>query len=169
MKRLLLAVLLPLLAADAARAAPVPPEQPPGAAPEIVLARKDGRMVTVEITVVAPVTIVRQVTENVGGMTVTRNVPETRLMPRREMRQYAIEEVRGWTADGKQLDAETLAKRLEKGGPVLLSRDGKPLSAAYRELLKDDALILSLPQQSGPGNPPPPPPPREKQPEPIDK
>src|SRR5437867_4172524 len=73
-------------------------------------------------------------------------------------------EVRGWTADGKQLDAEALAKRLEKGGPVLLARDGKPLSAAYRALFKDDALILSLPQKSGPGNPPP-----DRPREPIDK
>ena len=52
---------------------------------------------------------------------------------------------RGVTADGRTVNAETLAKLLTKERPVLVARDGKKPDPFLLQLYKEDAIVLVLP------------------------
>jgi hypothetical protein len=147
MKRILSAVLA-LVVPASLLAAPVP--EPPGPAPEITIVRKEGGNLIREVIVYKAVPVTREIAVVVDGKTVKRTVTEAQLVPVTELQAVPLKDVRAWTGDGKPLDADALARRLEKQTPVLISRDGRPLSAAYRALVRDDAIILALPQTEGP-------------------
>jgi hypothetical protein len=91
----------------------------------------------------------------VDGKATKMVVTEQQFVPVTERHAVPLKDVRAWTADGKVLDTDTLARRLDKRTPVLLSRDGRPLGAAYRGLFRDDAVILALPPMKAPEPLPP--------------
>ena len=56
-------------------------------------------------------------------------------------------QVRG--LDGKAVDRNTLARRLARETPMLLSADGKPVDPFYLQVLKAGTLVLVLPRTEG--------------------
>jgi len=53
------------------------------------------------------------------------------------------------TAGGKEVSKEDAIKKLAKGGVVVISADGKKVSAAYLKVFKDDVLVLTSPDLRG--------------------
>lgn len=57
-----------------------------------------------------------------------------------------VKELTITTADGKKLDNAEALKKLEKGGVVVVSGDGKPVSPTFLKVFKDDTLVLCSPE-----------------------
>lgn len=53
------------------------------------------------------------------------------------------------TASGKKVDVADAMKQLKNGGVVVVSADGKPVSASHLKLFKDDVLVLASPELVG--------------------
>ena len=47
------------------------------------------------------------------------------------------------TADGKKVEKEEGFKKLAKGGIVVISADGQPVSPVFLKVFKDDTLVLT--------------------------
>jgi hypothetical protein len=63
---------------------------------------------------------------------------------REEVLKYLLAETKIKTVDGKELDRKVAAKELKKGQPVILVSSALKLSAAYKGLFRDDAIILEV-------------------------
>jgi hypothetical protein len=147
MKRILPA-LLALLVAESLFAAPVP--EAAGPAPDVAIVTRDGDNLVWDVTVYKAVPVAKEVVVVIDGKATKKVITETQMVPVHETQLLPLKDIRAWTADGKPLDAAALARRLDRKTPVLLSRDGRPLGAAYRGLFRDDAIILALPQSQPP-------------------
>jgi hypothetical protein len=56
-----------------------------------------------------------------------------------------------WTGtDGKEVSAESVAKRLKPGVTIVLSADGAAVDEAYLRMFKEDTLVLIVPQEELP-------------------
>jgi len=84
-------------------------------------------------------------------------VKAVELVPVTEMvkSKTALKDVKAFSADGKPVAADDLKKRLAKPTVVLASPLPGPPPAEWKQLLRDDALVVFLPPQ-GPAFPLPP-------------
>ncbi len=134
-------------------AAPVPAPAPPvpaGPAPRILelKADADGKiMVVVTRTEKFQPPPGAVVNPNVAGPVVARA---------KQVELSEVKDLTVTTADGKKLDTEEAIKKLVKGGTVVVSADGKPVSPTFLKMFKDDVLVLASPELMGgalPGKP----------------
>jgi hypothetical protein len=138
--------------------APVPPtpDAPPaGTAPRLVELKSDANgkiTVTVmrtemqKVPVAAPPAVAGAPP---GGnpAPAIREVPVTRTMV---VELGDVKDLAITTADGKKLEKEEGLKKLGKGGIVVISGDGKPVSPTFLKVFKDDTLVLASPELAGP-------------------
>jgi len=130
-----------------ALAAPVPPPGAPvpaGVAPRVVELKPDTNgKVTVAIirTEMQKVQLAPPGLPGAGGApgVVEREVAVTRQMM---VELGEVKDLTITTADGKKLDKDEALKKLEKGGIVVISGDGNPVSPAFLKVFKDDTLVL---------------------------
>jgi hypothetical protein len=135
--------------------APVPPPATPvatGAAPRVMELKPNGEgkiVVTVLRTEMqkVPVAAGNAVLPNGGANVVQREVMITRQVT---VELGEVKELTIATADGKKLEKEEAIKKLEKGGIVVVSADGNPVSPAFLKVFKDDTLVLSAKELAGP-------------------
>jgi RNA polymerase sigma factor (sigma-70 family) len=76
-------------------------------------------------------------------------VPVTsyRLQVQERLRQFGLDQVKGFRPDGTVIASSDLAKRLgKKSVPVLVSADGKPVDPRHLRVVKEDTIILIVPQ-----------------------
>ncbi|MBY0456574.1 MAG: hypothetical protein K2V38_04500 [Gemmataceae bacterium] len=152
--------MLTSLVLTAAIAAPVPapqPAAPTGAAPQIVELKPnaDGK-----ITIAVSRMEKMEVRPAIGiavppGGVAPQPAP---IQPPAQVREFVrrmnvelstVKDLVVTTADGKKIETEEALKKLEKGGIVVVTTDGKPVSPAFLKLFKDDVLVLSSPELVG--------------------
>jgi hypothetical protein len=131
--------------------APVPadaPTAPTGPAPQVVELKPDANG-----KVMVTVTRMEQVNVGVGNAiapaggapaVITRQIQ--RMM---QVELGAVKDLAVTTAGGKKVDKADALKRVEKGGVVVVSTDGNPVSPAYLKVFKDDTLVLASPELKG--------------------
>ena len=71
----------------------------------------------------------------------------TKLSQETRLREYGLDKVGVFTAEGKGVPAQDALKRLAVGSMVLVSADGRPVEAAYLKLCKADTLVFVPPQE----------------------
>jgi hypothetical protein len=76
-----------------------------------------------------------------GGQIVIQGSMEATPVPLTEVKDLAVT-----TADGKKVEVADAAKRLAKGGVVVVSADGKPVDPQHLKLFKGDVLVLVAPE-----------------------
>lgn len=143
-----------------ALSAPVPPagDAPPAGTPPRLMELKPDAAGKLTVTVVRTEMQKVQVAGAVVGVggnaappaqppVAVREVPVTKQMvvDLAEVKDLTIS-----TADGKKLEKEDALKRLEKGGIVVVSGDGKPVSPTFLKVFKDDTLVLTSPELANP-------------------
>ncbi|MCI0702691.1 MAG: hypothetical protein L0241_16550 [Planctomycetia bacterium] len=132
-----------------ALAAPVPAPAPPmatGPAPRILELKADNNgKIMVAVTRMQKVQIGVGGAVNPGGgappAVITREVPVTKMVELKDVKDLTVT-----TADGKKMDTADALKKLEKGGIVVVSSNGKPVSPNFLKLFKDDVLVLVSPE-----------------------
>lgn len=60
-----------------------------------------------------------------------------------------MKHVHGYGIDGKRIEVKSIAERLKREIPVLVSMDGKPVDPFYLQLIKEGALVLVLYERDG--------------------
>jgi hypothetical protein len=158
----------PLLFAAALTAAyppaPTVEVKPTGTPPTVAVARIDGERLILTSTRIVTKYETRTVTVQVGDRTEQRTVTVPVLVPEQTETAYVLKDVKAFDIANKPIEAAKLAERLKSATPVVISGDGQPIGEAFRKLLKDDAILLTVPQAQ-PVPPPdkaPPPPPADK-------
>jgi hypothetical protein len=136
-------------------AAPVPVAPPApatgGAVPRLleVKANADGKiMVTVMRTSMEKVTVGGPV--GPGGAppaAITREVQVTKMVT---VELGDVKDLKITTADGKKVEVTDALKQLKDGAVVVVSADGKPVNPNFLKVFKDDVLVLSSPELTGP-------------------
>jgi hypothetical protein len=138
-------------------AAPVPAPTPPvasGPAPRLLelKANADGKiMVTVMRTEVQKIPVAAGVAQPGGAApaVVTREVRVSKMV---NVELNDVKDLKVTTADGKKLELADAMKKLKGGAIVVVSSDGKPVSPNFLKLFKDDVLVLTSPELTGPAN-----------------
>lgn len=136
-------------------AAPVPvkPETPPAGTPPRVMELKPDANGKVMVQVLR--TEMQQAPAAVAGAVDPAGArPPIREQAVQVTKQLMVElsEVKDLTistADGRKLDIAEGIKKLEKGGIVVISGDGKPVSPTFLKVFKDDTLVLVSPELAG--------------------
>ncbi len=135
-------------ATDRSEGPPKPPDGPP---PSPILAKldRDGAL-TIRHVVLVPVLKEEEVTEKVRmgdkEVPVTRKVQKVSYQTKTV--SFTARRYRALGADGKDLDRQALAKRLQGWTAALLSQDGKPLDPYYRAFFQRDLPVIVLPPQA---------------------
>jgi hypothetical protein len=157
---------------------PIEPAKLPGIPPTVLVAQIDGEKLLITRSQLLTKYEQRTITRQVGNETVQETVAVPVLVQVPEVIPFPVKDVKAFDAANKPIDAEKVAERLKAATPVVISTDGQPVAEAYRKLLKDDAILLTLPhplppmRQAPPPPPdkvPPPPPPPDKAPKPVEK
>ncbi|VTR95051.1 unnamed protein product [Gemmata massiliana] len=133
-------------------AAPVPAPAPPvpaGPAPRILelKADADGKIMVI---------VTRTEKLLPPGAAANPNVGVPAIARAKQVELSEVKDLTVTTADGKKLDTEEAIKKLVKGGTVVVSADGKPVSPTFLKMFKDDVLVLASPELMGgvlPGKP----------------
>jgi hypothetical protein len=150
-------MLASLLLAALSPAAPIPKDTTPtGPAPRVVELKpgQDGK-ITITVrrtdTVKVPVAVGNAINPNGGPPPAVKEVEQKRT-------RYAtvelgdVKELKAYTAAGKELDLkETLAK-LQGGGVVVMSADGKRVDSIFTRVFKEDTVVLVSPEFVGLSN-----------------
>jgi hypothetical protein len=158
-----------LTAALALAYPPAPPAEakPTGTPPTFSVAKIDGERLTLTSTRIVTKYETRTATVQVGDRTEQRTVVVPVQVPEQAQTTYALKDVKAFDAANKPIEAAKLTERLKDPTAVVVSGDGQPVGEAFRKLLKDDAILLTVPQaQPVPPPdkaPPPPPPPPSKE------
>jgi hypothetical protein len=129
-------------------AAPVPvqADKPIGPTPTFSVAKVEGERLTLTTTrLVIEFVPTTQTVEN-GNKKVTQivMVPVQKVIS--EVKASEIKDVKGFDTANKPIDAAKLAERLKTATPVVISADGQAIDETFRKLLKDDAILLIVPQ-----------------------
>jgi hypothetical protein len=128
--------------------APVPPQadKPIGATPTMSVAKVDGDRLTLTTTRTVIEFVLETRTVDIGGKTATQTVtiPVQKMIS--EVKACEMKDVKGFDPANKPIDAAKLAERLKAATPVFISADGQPIDEAFRKLLKNDAILLIVPQ-----------------------
>jgi hypothetical protein len=156
-----------LLSAAYPPAPPPPAEKPLGPPPQILVASVEQGKLLVNRTVYIPKVVERIITVQDGNKTIQQKVAVTEMVPEMRTTTYDLSGVKAFDGAGKEIDAKTLAERLKKATPVVVSSDGQPVDAQFLQLLKTEAVVLVVadmkPGKTGvplpPDRVPPPPPP----------
>jgi len=140
-------------------AAPVPVAPPApattGPIPRLMEMKADANgkiMVTITRTSMEKITIGQGNAINPNGaapVVITREVPVTKMVI---VELGDVKDLKIMTADGKKLEVADAVKSLKDGAVVVVSADGKPISPNYLKLFKDDVLVLTSPELTGPTN-----------------
>jgi hypothetical protein len=80
---------------------------------------------------------------------ITREVPVTKMIT---VELGDVKDLKVTTADGKKVEVADAVKKLKDGGVVVVSADGKPVNPNFLKVFKDDVLVLTSPELSGPAN-----------------
>jgi hypothetical protein len=163
---------VPMLLAAVVLAAPVPTRPAAGPTsslpPRLVQAQTDpeGHLQLIEQSKVAvPVTYTVEVIRDGKKATEQRTAYRTTAQTRET--RYTLKAFRFYTADGKKIDPATVAERLKKRTPVVLSEPGLNVHPDYLRVFKADTLILvpeakAAPAPAAPAVPPPAPKPADR-------
>jgi hypothetical protein len=134
-----------------ALAAPVPPPAPPvasGPAPRLLELKPDASgKIMVAVVRMEKIQIGQGGAVLPGGAApavITREIARTSMVELSQVKDLTVT-----TADGKKLEVADALKQLDKGGTVIVSADGKPVSPNFLKLFKDDVLILASPELTG--------------------
>jgi hypothetical protein len=142
--------MLTALTLSFALGAPVPmgaaPDLPAGPAPRIVVLKPDPEgAVRIPVTradkAAAGVIVVGIAGNANGGQIVIDGPASSTPVPLTEVKDLKVT-----TANGKTVDVADAAKRLAKGGVVVVSADGKPVDPQHLKLFRDDVLVLVAPE-----------------------
>jgi hypothetical protein len=125
---------------------PVPAVKPVGPPPTMSVAKVEGERLTLTRTRVVIEFVTETIVVQEGNKTITRQVmvPVQKLVPEVTTRDLKV--VRGFDTANKPLDANKLAERLKTATPVFLSADGQPIDETFRKALKDDGILLIVPE-----------------------
>ncbi|MFQ3593899.1 MAG: hypothetical protein SNJ82_12030 [Gemmataceae bacterium] len=129
---------------------PEPEPKPKGPAP--VLVKISGKVDAVSVLVpqVRMVTIEKEVIEEKDGVKVAKRVREQIPQTFNRYVTFRLTGAKGQLASGKKLDADAVAKALDKEQVVALSVDGKPVDPAYLRMLKPGTLVIeATPSEAG--------------------
>jgi hypothetical protein len=121
-----------------------PPEKSLGLAPNILVATVAKDKLLVQRTVYVPTAKEVTLMVRVGDKIELRKNLVTVMVPNTEETAYELSKVTAFDGAGKALDAKTLAERLKKPAPVVISADGQPVDAQYLELLKPETTVLVI-------------------------
>jgi hypothetical protein len=91
----------------------------------------------------------------VNGQLVARMVNVTVPVYKLIKKAVPLTAVQGHGTDGRPIDPKRLRELLASEHAVLVSADGRPLDAFYRNMLKDGTLILVIGPAIAPAPPPP--------------
>lgn len=154
--------MIPLLLASLFVCAQDPEPEPKAKGPAPVLVKLSGKVDAVSVLVpqIRMMTIEKVVVEEKDGMKVTKKVREEIPQTINRYVTFRLTGAKGQLAGGKKLDAEAVAKALNKEQVVALSVDGKPVDPAYLRMLKPETLVIeaTAPEAAGGINVPVPPP-----------
>jgi hypothetical protein len=144
-----------LFAAVLAAAYPPAPVPPPelkttGTPPTIAVVQVDGENLKIIRNRIVTEYRTETVTVQQGNQTVTKTVVVPVMVPVQEVTNIVFKDVTGYDTANKPIEADKLAERLKKPTPVFISGDGQPIDEAFRKLLKDDVILLTVPQQPAP-------------------
>jgi hypothetical protein len=134
-----------LIAALLAAPGPDKPKFPQGATPTIATVaeiNKDAGTCTLRTTVTKPVTVSREIAENVNGVIVKKVVTQTRLITETKDEKVAVKDSPITDAEGNKVAEEDAWKRLTAGTTVVVSADGNKVDPAYLAAFKKDTLVL---------------------------
>lgn len=132
---------------------PVSPEVPPAGTPPRVIELKPDSNGKILVPVLR--TEMQKVAVAAGGAVdptsarprvLEKEVPVTRQM---NVELGEVKDLIISTADGRKLDSAQALQKLEKGGIVVISGDGKPVSPTFLKVFKDDTLVLVSPELAG--------------------
>jgi hypothetical protein len=138
-----------VLTLSMALGAPVPQPAAPvasGTAPRVMELKPnaDGKIVvTIMRTelVKVPVAAGNAINPNGGAPAVVQQeVPVTKTMT---VELGEVKDLTITTADGKKMEKEDALKQLAKGGIVVVSSDGQPVSPVFLKVFKDETLVLT--------------------------
>jgi hypothetical protein len=121
-------------------AAGVAVAQAPQPAPQLAVARVSNNSLVWTTTVVVPVTKTVAVTVLVNGQQVVENRTVTVLETMSREQSIGLKDLRATDGAGRAIPSDRLAERLGKGAAVVLHTG--PLPDAYRQILKDDAVLI---------------------------
>jgi hypothetical protein len=140
-----------LLLAAMSPAAPIPKDTAPtGPAPRVIELKSgpDGKVrITVRRTetVKVPVAVGNAIAPNGGAAPAVKEVEQKRT-------RYAtvelgeVKELKAFTAAGKELDVKDVLAKLQSGGVVVLSSDGKRVDPVFTRVFKEDTVVLVSPE-----------------------
>jgi hypothetical protein len=149
--RTLLAVSLAVLLIAAAWSAPLPPESPPLlVAVEFRTARLNGENLEIDRVETVYEYRTRVVEREIDGRKIREQVTEAVPVTRIVRDSQPFKDVKAVNAEGKPVDADTLAKRLARSTTVLVVLGEAQAPPALRGLLRDDVLIIGLPVKAMP-------------------
>ena len=151
------ALITPAFAQEAAE-----PKLPTGPAPAVARARfADSELVVTEASttkVTEKYTVQVPVQRVVNGQVIADVVTEvrtrTREIPVFVPLRFTLKEAEVYNLNGEKISKEKLTLRLKKERLVLVSKNGKPLSKAYRAIYRDDVLVV-VPKKAVPARKPP--------------
>lgn len=148
-----------------------PVEPPKGPAPTLQYFKADGDSLvrTVQVTKAVPVQTQREVTRVVNGQEVKETVTVTEYVTQvvTESVKVAAKEATFGTAAGKKLTTDDALARLKDGAICVMVFKPRTVEAAYLKAIKDETLVITLPEptpvpQPAPRILPAPPPPPVK-------
>lgn len=148
-------------------AAPVPktgPVEPPkGAPPTLQYVKGEGELLTgtrqVPVTETFTVEVERNVNVNGKNVTVKQLEARERTIVKSVMVSYSAKGATFSTASGRKLTNDDAAGRLKTGEICVIVAPGTSVDPAFLAVLKDDTLVVTLPNVPTtpiPVNPPPP-------------
>lgn len=121
---------------------PEPDSKPKGPAPVLVKIPGKVEAVMAMIPQTRMVEVAKTVTEEKDGKVVTKVVREKVPQTFTTYVSFRLAGAKGQMASGKKLDAEEVAKAMDKPQVIAISADGKPVDPAYLKLMKPDTLII---------------------------
>ena len=128
---------------------PEPESKPKGPAPVLVKITGKVDAVMAMVPQVQMMTVTKAVVEEKDGMKITKYVKEQVPQTINSYVSFQLTGAKGQMANGKKLDAEGVAKAMEKAQVIAISVDGKPVDPAYLKLLKPDTLIIEASRSGG--------------------
>lgn len=151
-----------LAAALFAPAAPVPGGGTPTGPAPYILNLRPGSDGTVKITVMRTETQKVNVIQAIAGpngaqqvQPVEREITTNRYV---SVELADLKDIKVYSADGKEVPVKDAVKKVNDGGVVVVSADGKKVDPIYLKLLKEDVLVFVSPElvpQGGYGYPMP--------------
>lgn len=122
-------------------AAPIPaaPSEPAGPAPYVLDLKPeaDGKI---------RLNVIRMEKREIqAGNARNQNVRQVNVAKHAQVELKELENLTVYTADGKEVPVKEALRKLENGGPVVASSDGKKVDPTFLKLFRDDVMVLVSP------------------------